>query len=200
MNLKDNFTSKNEIRHFFDHPLATLQLSKALLEWIPNEKEIIVLCIGTDRSTGDSLGPLVGTLLSEKKPKHLSIYGTLDQPVHAINLKEKIEMINANHQNPYVIALDACLGKLKSIGSIITAPSPIQPGAALKKDLPDVGDAHITGVVNISGFMEFQVLQNTRLHIVMQMARTITGTLYKVDREISFLKTNTMLNTKKSLL
>ncbi|CAH0293570.1 hypothetical protein SRABI96_04352 [Peribacillus sp. Bi96] len=28
----------------------------------PSSKEIIFLCIGSDRSTGDSFGPLVGTM------------------------------------------------------------------------------------------------------------------------------------------
>jgi len=30
---------------------------------VPIGRPIIMICIGTDRSTGDSLGPLVGTLL-----------------------------------------------------------------------------------------------------------------------------------------
>jgi Protein of unknown function (DUF1256). len=33
---------------------------------------------------------------------------------------------------------------------------------------------YVTGIVNISGFMEFMVLQNTRLNIVMKMADIIT--------------------------
>jgi len=28
------------------------------------DKEIVIICIGTDRSTGDSFGPHVGTLLT----------------------------------------------------------------------------------------------------------------------------------------
>ena len=49
----------------------------------------VVLCIGTDRVTGDSLGPLVGTFLhAYGSDRYLSIYGTLDFPVHALNLED----------------------------------------------------------------------------------------------------------------
>ena len=46
--------------------------------------EILFLCIGTDRSTGDSLGPLVGHSLSRFTLPHARVYGTLDRPVHAL--------------------------------------------------------------------------------------------------------------------
>ncbi len=50
----------------------------------------VVLCIGTDRVTGDSLGPLVGTFLhAYGSDRYLSIYGTLDFPVHALNLEDE---------------------------------------------------------------------------------------------------------------
>lgn len=45
-------------------------------------KEIIILCIGSDRITGDSLGPLIGQQLSRHRWKNIHIYGTLDTPVH----------------------------------------------------------------------------------------------------------------------
>ena len=47
---------------------------------------IMFLCIGTDRSTGDSLGPLVGHMLRSRRLKGAAVIGTLDKPVHAMNL------------------------------------------------------------------------------------------------------------------
>ena len=148
-------------------------------------REYIVVCIGTDRSTGDSLGPLTGSLFTEKRPRHIKIYGTLHDPVHAVNLKDHLSKIAKNHRNPFIIAVDACLGKTAMIGSLITGTGPIQPGAALKKDLPRVGDIHITGVVNMSGFMEHATLQNTRLSIVMDMAQKIAALLDTLDQQLS---------------
>ena len=49
----------------------------------------VYLCIGSDRVTGDSLGPLVGTLLLKVQPT-LPVIGTLTDPVHALNLNTQI--------------------------------------------------------------------------------------------------------------
>ena len=43
---------------------------------------VVFLCIGTDRSTGDSLGPLIGYKLKEQKIRRVEIVGTLERPVH----------------------------------------------------------------------------------------------------------------------
>lgn len=135
-------------------------------------RDIIVVCIGTDRSTGDALGPLAGSKLrSINMFQH--VYGTLDEPVHATNLVDKIDEIKAKSPHSFLIAVDACLGKLENVGCVSLGKGSIKPGAAVKKELPSVGDAYITGVVNVGGFMEHLVLQSTRLSLVMKMADTI---------------------------
>jgi putative sporulation protein YyaC len=187
MNLKRKFSSKSEHRFHFDDPLLKAQMGETILNWIPYaSNEIVVICIGTDRSTGDSLGPMTGTFMEEIKTPRLFVYGTLAEPVHAVNLEDKLKEIKKRHSEAFIVAVDACLGKTKSIGSIITANTPIKPGAALKKTLPSIGNAHITGVVNVSGFMEYIVLQNTRLHIVMQMAKQIAGVLSYIDKHLPY--------------
>ncbi|MCP1356699.1 spore protease YyaC [Aneurinibacillus migulanus] len=140
--------------------------------------EIVVFCIGTDRSTGDALGPIVGSHLERLYPNNVSIYGTLDSPVHAVNLQETIDLVKNRHRNPLIIAIDACLGQLNSIGKITVAHGPIKPGAGVKKQLPEVGTFHITGIVNVGGFMEYFVLQNTRLSVVMKMGEVIATSLH----------------------
>lgn len=140
--------------------------------------DIVVFCIGTDRSTGDALGPLVGSRLQKLYPPNVHIYGTIDEPVHAVNLQETMERVQNKHPNSLVIAIDACLGQFSSVGKITVAHGPLKPGAGVKKELPEVGTFHITGIVNIGGFMEYFVLQNTRLSIVMKMAETIAHSLY----------------------
>jgi len=49
----------------------------------------------------------------------------------------------------------------------------LRPGAGVNKSLPAVGDVYTTGVVNVAGFMEYFVLQNTRLGLVVKMAKII---------------------------
>lgn len=135
-------------------------------------QELVIVCIGTDRSTGDSLGPLAGSKMLDLQT-HPHIYGTLDNPVHATNLNEVLREIHGAFTNPYILAVDACLGKLESVGCVSIGWGPVKPGAAVNKDLPPVGNAYITGIVNVGGFMEHLVLQSTRLNLVMKMADTI---------------------------
>jgi putative sporulation protein YyaC len=131
--------------------------------------KIIYLCIGTDRSTGDSFGPLVGTMLKDRiVNNNVKVIGTIHNPVHALNLCNTIEQIEI--ENTLIIAIDACLGKTENIGKIIICDKSILPGSALGKDLPSVGDISIEGIVNASGSLEFMVLQNTRLSTVYDLA------------------------------
>lgn len=155
------------------------ELHAAIRSTIPNisPDTHVFACIGTDRSTGDSLGPLVGTLLSERFPS-LKVFGTIDSPLHALNLSETLEEIMATGKQ--VIAIDASLGQVNSIGRFQVAKGPLQPGEGIPdraQKLPEIGDYRITGIVNVGGFMEYFVLQNTRLSLVLRMAKEIAGTI-----------------------
>ncbi|WP_168123270.1 spore protease YyaC [Paenibacillus sp. HB172176] len=148
------------------------------LDQLGKDRPIVIICIGTDRSTGDALGPLIGTSLSKFRSPHFHLYGTLEEPVHAMNLDETLSAIQASFTNPFVIGIDACLGQVSSVGCIQIGEGPVRPGAGVNKDLPPVGDIHITGIVNVGGFMEYFVLQNTRLHLVMRMSDIISLGLF----------------------
>lgn len=187
VNLKSSFFDKKEdngARISYEDQRASHKLAIELVSILPVatiERPIVFVCIGTDRSTGDSLGPLVGTLLEEKRMNSFYVYGTLEDPIHAVNLVEKLDEIKAKHFNPIIIAIDACLGRLKSVGFIQLADGPVKPGAGVNKELPSVGDYHITGIVNVSGFMEYFVLQNTRLNLVLKMAKVISNGIYQAS-------------------
>lgn len=142
-----------------------------------NYKELIFLCIGSDRSTGDSLGPLTGYKLSKYPLHNTIVLGTLEKPVHAKNLAETISFINMEYSNPYIVAIDACLGNYERIGYLSLNEGSLRPGAGVRKALPEVGNVNITGIVNLDGFMEFTILQNTRLNVVMSMADVISSSI-----------------------
>ncbi|WP_059050437.1 spore protease YyaC [Paenibacillus senegalimassiliensis] len=146
-------------------------------------QDIVVICIGTDRSTGDCLGPLVGTALTKYNSPYFHLYGTLEEPVHAMNLKETLEHIQHSYKQPFIISIDACLGQTASIGSIQVVQGPLRPGAGVNKQLPPVGDIHLTGIVNVGGFMEYFVLQNTRLSLVMRLSEIISTSLHSAIKE-----------------
>ncbi len=68
MNLKNRLTQKNEtIRMIHTDPNLMTSMSDSIMNWFPNiPKEYVIVCVGTDRSTGDALGPLTGSYLMEK--------------------------------------------------------------------------------------------------------------------------------------
>jgi putative sporulation protein YyaC len=164
----------------------TNALHKLICKGIRNgHKCIVFLCIGTDRSTGDSLGPLIGYKIKDIKYRNIFVYGNLDSPVHAKNLKEVVLNIYSKYPNPFIIAIDACLGKMEHVGFITIGEGAIKPGSGVNKDLEPVGNMHITGIVNFGGFMDFLILQNTRLCTVMKMADLISDGIKYVLRDIN---------------
>jgi putative sporulation protein YyaC len=176
-----------------DHPLkvpysdsdAADIISRRLTEYFAEaltNREIVIMCIGTDRSTGDALGPIVGSRLLQLGFDERHLFGTLNHPVHAMNLIDVIEQIRQQYHHPFIVAVDACLGQSSSVGHIQVGIGPVKPGAGVNKDLPPVGDIHLTGIVNVGGFMEYFVLQNTRLSIVFNMAEVIAESLYHAYR------------------
>lgn len=165
-------------RVHWNDPLAVDYLSLTIAN-LPLADRVAVVCVGTDRSTGDCLGPLIGSQLVRYQerghlPARVAVYGTLDEPVHALNLPEYARRLASPEFRAHtVLAIDACLGKSQSVGYISVKRGPLRPGTGVNKSLPLVGDYHIIGIVNVSGFMEHVVLQNTRLSLVVRMAEVI---------------------------
>ncbi|HHV08356.1 MAG TPA: spore protease YyaC [Firmicutes bacterium] len=169
------------LRVSVDDALAAQKLGHSLWHDIrhlaPASHRLVALCIGSDRSTGDALGPLTGSFLEELACPQLKVMGTLAQPVHATNLENMMASLQTEPGKPCVIAIDACLGRLESVGKIALSAGALNPGAGVNKELPPVGDYNIVGIVNVSGFMEHLVLQNTRLHLVYRMANIIADAI-----------------------
>ncbi|WP_240733096.1 spore protease YyaC [Jeotgalibacillus sp. S-D1] len=161
---------------YYSGQLSTLQkalsivMEKAMME----KRQCVFICIGSDRSVGDSLGPLTGTFLRSIDPT-LNIYGTLEEPVHSFNLKSVYKKIKKTFFNPLIICIDASLAEKDVVGSVILNKGPIQPGSALKKTLLPIGDYHILGVVNyLDPLPSAQFLNDTRLLTVYSLSKIIT--------------------------
>lgn len=178
-----------ETRVHMDSPEAAHLIGQALLRngagRLPAADGIVLLCVGTDRSIGDALGPLVGTYVAQTEPTDFVVLGTLENPVHAGNLVETVEWVERTFRRPLVVAVDACLGRSESIGMLTVAGGSLLPGAGVNKTLPAVGDVHLTGVVNVGGFMEYFVLQNTRLSLVMAMAKVAAAGVVRGMRALA---------------
>ncbi|MCG5252831.1 spore protease YyaC [Brevibacillus agri] len=141
------------------------------------QREVVFLCIGSDRSIGDALGPLVGTMLVEAGVTH-RVYGTLEEPVHAFNLEPTLKAIKRQFRQPLIIGIDAGLGEKEQVGAVILKEGPLLPGRALQKMLPPVGDYHLTGVVNyLDPLPATQFLNDTRLYTVRKLAKTMVSVI-----------------------
>lgn len=159
-------------------PSALITLSTALEAAFRSRggaaRDVVFACIGTDRSTGDALGPLVGLRLRKLGAGHDEVIGTLEAPLHALNLVERLEGVLSAPNRPLVVAVDAALGSPRSVGTITMRPGGLHPGKGVGKSLPEVGELSITATVNVSsGALDAQVLQSTRLFVVQELAETI---------------------------
>ena len=149
-------------------------LAQALVAHGALERPVVFACIGTDRSTGDALGPLVGQWLVRSGYDDTRVLGTLEHPLHALNLRDRIGPLAGSAAPPVVVAIDAALGPRESIGMISLRGGGLRPGHGVGKSLPRVGDLAITATVNIaSGAFDAHVLQSTRLFVVQALAKTI---------------------------
>ena len=108
------------------------------------QRPLLFLCIGTPEIPGDSLGPNIGS--SIKKCLPYPVFGTCEQPVHALNLQNTLHHIHNTYQNPVIIAIDAAMGNRFQEGFITLKKGPLHPGSGLGKQLPPVGHIQITGV------------------------------------------------------
>jgi putative sporulation protein YyaC len=133
---------------------------------------VAFVCIGTDRSTGDALGPLVGTMLQEAGYRH--VIGTLEHPCDASNLANRLAEIPAGAT---VVAIDAGLGQPASVGLFQVSNQPLLPGKSVGKALPVVGDYAVAAFVNADGPRQLHILQNTSLHRVITMARQLADAI-----------------------
>lgn len=130
--------------------------------------DIAFVCIGTDRSSGDCLGPVTGTLLKQRG--YARVIGTLDDPCDADTLRDKLAALAGCALS---IAIDACLGAEASVGSFLVGDRPLAPGQSVRCDLPSAGDYSIAAVVNRSGYKNYWSLQTASLALVLRMSDEI---------------------------
>lgn len=163
----------NKIKAYYEDPLSYFELATFLKDYID---DAIIVCIGTDKCIGDCLGPLVGTFLGEKNLP-LPVYGTLENPIHALNIDIEISKINAKHPNAFIIAIDACLGESNSIGEIHFRETSLKPGKGVGKNLPSVGNISIIGIVDSSSKKDSFSNRAIRLSLIMNMTQVITDAI-----------------------
>ena len=146
--------------------------------------KLIFLCIGTDRITGDSFGPLVGYKLKNLfyGKEKIEIIGDLENIVSLSNITAIRDYIKSKYEKPFVIAIDAAVSNRIKIGEIVVSNTKMNVGGSLKRKIY-VGDISIKGIVS-KDLMErsnnFKLLQNVPLNTIMNMADTVVQGIYDV--------------------
>ena len=147
-----------------------------------NKKEFIIVNIGTDRCSGDSYAPFLGSHLEQSGCK-IPFYGTLEKPIHAQNLEKEMGQIMSNHENAFILSLDAGVTcNSNNVDKIIIKNKPIQPGKGLGKDLVNVGDMSIMYTPCEFSGVQFLALQNVRLGNVYKAVKET----FKVIQELEY--------------
>ena len=158
----------------YNDPQGIEKLSNEIIKTL--DFPFLTLCIGTDKCIGDYVGPLVGHKLTKKNFPY-PVYGTLEHPIHAINLVERLEYLEAKYPDLPFLAIDASLGKYKSIGKIQLRKGPISPGKGVGKVLPVVGDFSLVAIVDTYNYIEELSIHQVRLHLIYKMANIIAESL-----------------------
>ena len=168
----------------FEAERFAVNLNQLIAEAMAEKQKagVIFLCIGTDRSTGDSLGPLIGYKLRGMKSSSAAVFGTLERPVHAMNLEEYARLIKNCYHDCLVVAVDASVGNREHVGYLTLGKGSLRPGLGVSKELGAVGDIFITGIVGGCSSYDPLMLQSVRLSVVMRMADCISRSIRIVEK------------------
>ena len=158
-----------------------INITSQLFEYIlPLNHFPVVLCLGSDKITGDSLAPLVGSMLKSLHSPCF-VYGDLKYPVTAKNLLSTLKYIKNIHSFQKILIIDASVGKQCDIGKIKFSDHGISPGKATGQNFETMGDLSIVGIVTTKN--EIGKINPTRLFHIFQLAETITKSIYTASRD-----------------
>ena len=135
-------------------------------------KKPLFICVGSDLVLGDSLGPLVGTLLKKNKVSSY-VYGTLNYPITAKEIEYAKKYLKVMHPDCISVAIDAAVGASDDIGLIRIANKGLKPGLGVEKNLSVIGDISIVGIVSEKSLKNYSLFNLTRLNLVYKMAEQI---------------------------
>lgn len=180
--LRADMERKLTPRRYVDEPSDKRRNSEFQKHFDGNlEKPPVIVCIGSDLAIGDSLGPLVGSMLKYKtQGMHVFIYGTLAAPVTAKEIKYLRTFLKETHAGSQIVAVDAAVGAAGDIGLIKFTDSPLYPGAGAQKKLGAIGDISVMGIVAEKSVANYGLLNTTRLNLVYSMSETLSDAIANV--------------------
>ena len=168
----------------YDHQDKKL-FSQAIKEKLTGDNAPVYMCIGTEKVFSDSLGPRVGTLLNLAMDEPMFVYGLIEQNITAENLCRSYEFIKAMHPDSPIVVVDAGVGEQSQLGKVQLCDGGILPGAATNKNLPEIGDIGIVGIVAERGMADFYTLNSEKNVLVGEVARFIAEAIMDATQQNS---------------
>ncbi len=151
---------------------AASAIKEALLRGSEHTENIAFLFIGTDANVGDSLAPMVGSLINDKGLK-IFTYGNLNCTITAKDVPYICSYVKNVHPQSAIIVVDAAVGKKEDLGNVRVMQKSIRPGLGVDKILPAVGDLSIIGVVAERSQSSLAALGYAKISDVYTMAKVI---------------------------
>lgn len=154
-------------------------------------KNIIFLCIGTNKIIGDSIGPIVGTSLKtllqtnsklkqnlEINNKNIKVIGDVFSNISYQNIDENMQNIKNSVEDNYVIVIDSALSSENNIGKIFVQNRGLKYAESLKRKNTIIGDMSIKAVVgkNMQNrFKNFKILKNISSKRIVAMSNILSN-------------------------
>lgn len=157
--------------------LSKENAAQTISQYLPPPSECVYMCIGTEHILSDSLGPRVGMMLMEQTKKPLFVYGYTGSNINAVNLLTAYQLIKLIHPDKKVVVIDAAVGDTTEVGSVQILEGGMLPGAATNKNLPNIGDYSILGIVAMKGLKDFYITSFDREKLLEVMSKAIADAI-----------------------
>lgn len=137
-------------------------------------ENLVFLCLGTTKISGDSVGPKVGDRLKEMNIGAY-VYGDTKRQVTSINVEDYVAMLEKRHANDRIIAIDSALGKSADIGKVKVTDAGVKPGGAFDKTKKRVGNMGILAVVGDCDKDRLDQLKNSDSALIDDLVEKVVG-------------------------
>ena len=145
------------------------------LKLLYNTPYPVIVCVGSDLAVGDSLGPIIGSELKYTLKGKSYVYGSLESPITAKEIKTIYNIINKLHPKSKILVIDAAVGEESDIGKIKIKDVGLKPGEGINKDLQKIGDVSIIGIVSDKESSKTAIYNNTRFSLIKKISNVIIG-------------------------
>ena len=173
---------------------AIKKLGKVLRKIIDNKT--IIICIGNSFNRGDSLGPLIGTMIKERNIS-IPVFGDLNYPIHDLNIDTRIRQISNEYKEYKKIIVCGCHGNSNNLGSIRVKEKPIKASQDIGFNLGAYGDVSLKAIIDDFKYAKQVTDPQISLSFVYNVAVVIReAIIYATKEDESKVKLINQLNRK----